>query len=362
MKAQVKTKRVLVAPLNWGLGHATRCIPIIKTLLAHNFEVILASDGYALDLLRKEFSDLRAIALPSYDITYPTENMFYNILAQSKNIFKAIKKERRFLENIVNQYDINIVISDNRYGVLSKRCYNIFITHQLNIQTGFIISDYIAKQINHHFIKKYDEVWIPDLEASPSLAGKLSHSNDKLPLCKYLGILSRFERTCEVSSSSDAAPILVVLSGPEPQRTYFEALLLAQIATISTQFILVRGVIHQAQLAHQCANLTVYNYLTSNALFELFEQSSLVVSRSGYTTLMDLALTGKKALLIPTPGQTEQIYLAKHLASLGFCAYQSQSDLRLAEGISKALQCKGIDLTVKNNLNEVVKNLYLQID
>ncbi len=347
-------KKILITPLYWGLGHATRCIPIIRCLQAQHFEVFIASDSGALQLLQQEFPTLTTFELPAYDIRYPSENMFWNILAQSKKIFNQIKKEKKKIQNIVNEYNIDIIISDNRFGCFSAQTKNIFITHQINIQTGFAWSNFIARKINHFYLKKFDEIWIPDVENEPSLAGVLSHGNtDNLPSIRYLGVLSRLNKIAFTKKHD----VLVILSGPEPQRSIFEEKILAQAEKTNHKFLIIRGVVNENKKPKLIKNIEIYDYATSEMLQNFFFSSNIIISRSGYTTLMDLALTGKKALLIPTPGQTEQEYLAQSLAEKNIFAFQNQSDLNIEKGIAEALKMKPWEAAFESNLEKIMKNL-----
>lgn len=352
--------RVLVAVLHWGLGHATRCIPLIKALEQEGAEVFIASDGDALHLLREEFPSLQYFELPSYDIRYPSKNMFWNILVQSKNIFNTVKKEKNKTKNIVLQYNIDLIISDNRFGCLAAKCKNVFVTHQLFIQTGFLVTNILAKWVNHYFIRKFDEVWIPDVATEPSLAGKLSHGRlDNLPTCRYLGVLSRFNLAQERLVAESQQLIAIILSGPEPQRSILEDKILAQIKDLPYQFVFFRGSrLPRPSLFAQIQNIqAIFDIADAATMQPYLEKSALVISRSGYTTIMDLALLGKKALLIPTPGQTEQEYLATTLSEKNVFTTQSQDKLNIEEGIENAFLKNKWQSNFKDDLNPIIKKV-----
>jgi uncharacterized protein (TIGR00661 family) len=325
-------KRYLICPLHWGLGHATRCIPIVRSLLADGHIVYIASDGGALLLLQKEFPTLRMFELPSYNIEYRYESMLWNMALQSGRFYKAMSAEHSMIQNIVNQCNIDIIISDNRYGCWAKntsekRIENIFITHQINIQTGFSMFDTLARWVNHSLIRRFDKVWIPDFEQeTESLAGSLSHGHaQSLPPIEYMGALSRFEpKTLPIEYD-----IAVILSGPEPQRTFLEQELIPKLIKKRLKSILIQGILNESQPIQVAPNLKIMPYLTADALNDLICSSQLIVCRSGYTTIMDLAALQKKALMIPTPGQTEQEYLAYRLASQGRCWTQKQAEIEL---------------------------------
>ena len=303
-------KRILVAPLPWGLGHATRCIPIINALISHGFEPVIASDGGALELLKKEFPKLSAFELPSYNISYSKkENAFkLKFLKASPHILKTIKRERKYVEELVKTQNIDGIISDNRFGVRHNNIPSVYITHQLNVLSGK--TTWFSSRWHQKIVKKFDQCWVPDFEHEPNLSGQLGHLKQKPEYVKYIGPLSRFKK----QDSEKTIDILIILSGPEPQRSQLEKKLLITLKNKKGKIIFVRGIIENKQKITKIENIELYNYMTSNELEMTINSSNLIVSRSGYTTVMDLAKLEKKAIFIPTPGQFEQIYLAKILA------------------------------------------------
>jgi uncharacterized protein (TIGR00661 family) len=319
--------RILVAPLNWGLGHATRCIPIINKLIHEGFEPVIASDGVALKILQKEFPNLIFEELPSYNITYSKTSYFFKfkILSSAPKVLKTVKEEFKKTKKIVKQHDISVIISDNRLGVHHPKIKSIFITHQVNILSG--LTTFISSKIHAEFIKKFDECWIPDFEGIQNLGGKLSHDFKISTKTKYIGPLSRFTKTL-VEPNYD---FLLLLSGPEPQRTLLETKLLNEFKDFEGNVIMVRGVFENEQKQSRFGKILVYNFMTSSQLEETINESKIIVSRSGYTTVMDLAKLGKKAFFIPTPGQTEQEYLAKKFDLEGIAPSCKQSDFKISE-------------------------------
>jgi UDP:flavonoid glycosyltransferase YjiC (YdhE family) len=325
-------KKILVAPLNWGLGHATRCIPVIKALEANDFEPIIASDGAALSLLKKEFPYLKFYELPSYDIRYARKGFFFKskILLKSFKISQTIAEERKATLEIYAQEGLSGIISDNRLGVNCKFVPSVFMTHQLNVLTGN--TTYFSSKLHQHYIKKFKECWVPDVEGSPNLSGKLGRLKDKHHFnLRYIGPLSRLSQKDLLSIYN----LMVILSGPEPQRTLLEEKLLHELKDYDKKVIFIRGVMEDVQTKETQGNLTIYNFLTGEELENAFNQSETVLSRSGYTTLMDLAKLKKKAFFIPTPGQTEQVYLAKRLQEKGIApsCKQHQFSLKKLEEI-----------------------------
>ncbi len=344
-------KRILVTILNWGLGHVTRCIPIIRELLQQNTEVILASDGRALNLLKEEFPQLICLELPAYNITYRTNNMFWNIGTQLPKIAKAIFQEHQLIEKIVEKHRINAIISDNRYGCYSRKVQSIFLTHQINIKIpNHLIEQQIA-YINKRCIQRFSACWIPDFEDEPNLAGSLSHGFS-LKNVEYIGALSRMQ----YHERPKKYDVIAVLSGPEPQRTYLEQLLLEQMQDLSQQFLLVRGVTETYLEEQLTKNIKVISYLASERLNEAILESEVIISRSGYSTLMDLAYLQKRAILIATPGQTEQEYLAQHFQDQGIFYSQSQSNLNLKMALKEVESYKGFGAEdfPKGRLGEVI--------
>lgn len=358
-----KKQRILVAALNWGLGHASRCIPIIRYLLARNIEVILASDGEALQLLRAEFPNCSALTLPSYNISYKTQNMVRNIAPQVPHLLRIINLERKALKNIIKKHQIDAVISDNRYGLYTTDIQCVFITHQLRIPMPYAWLESLFAQLNNRYIKKFSLCWVPDFQQEPSLAGRLSHKT-KLSNLKYIGPLSRMQ-TLDKPKKYD---LLIILSGPEPQRSFFEKLILKQLQELDLEYvILVRGKTLKDSVLPSSLNSTrleVHDYLTSYLLNEKIAESHIILSRSGYSSLMDYVSIGKvKTILVPTPGQTEQVYLAERFAEQGYCVYQEQKNFDLKLALAKTQNIRGFPnpMQKKNLLERAVDDLLSSI-
>jgi len=339
-------KRVLVAPLNWGLGHAARCIPLVRSLLAAGVEPVLASDGESLALLRAEFPDLPAFALPGYGIRYSSANMVWNVGKRLPRVVWAIGTEQQMVERLVRELNIDGVISDNRYGCFSRQCPSALITHQLHPRIPGRASAWAGSWMLREALSRFDAVWVPDAPGEPNLSGVLSHGAQVHPHTQYIGILSRME----VHAMEEEYDVAIVLSGPEPQRTWLEERLLEQALALPHHSILVQGKTQQKQQHYFAAeHVEVVSYLTSGRLNELLLASRCVVCRAGYSSIMDLAVLGKKALLIPTPGQTEQEYLAEWLGQKGYVAPQTQASLDLGAGLTALQHTTGIPSGVMNH-------------
>tara|TARA_R100000750_G_scaffold62660_1_gene57175 strand:- start:65354 stop:66421 length:1068 start_codon:yes stop_codon:yes gene_type:complete len=345
----------LVCPLDWGLGHAARCVPIINALMDLGHDVIIAADNAPFNLLKTTFPQLQFVQLPGYIIRYTTNGrMSLKMLQQLPGLLRSIKKEHRLLQNIINEYKIDLVISDNRYGCWSQEVPSIFITHQLFIQAPY--GKKWLNKINHHFIQKFNECWVPDIETENNLSGNLSHTKklNKIPTF-FIEPLSRFSD--KELSSEQKYDAFVVISGPEPQRTVFESLVAKQAEKTALKLVLVRGLPSENIIPEylHSENIEVHNHLPTELFLEKIGQSKLVVSRAGYSTIMDLAVLGKKAVLVPTPGQTEQEYLARYHFEKQHYYTQTQQEFGLEEAIKNSNSFKGIQFK-----NQVDLGLFLE--
>ena len=373
-------KKIIVAPLNWGLGHAARCIPIINALLENGYEVIIASDGGALTLLQKEFPALESLELPAYNIHYAGKNLALSVALQSFKILFAVVREYFFLKkflkntsrknnsgknNLNNKFlnaekknlenvesssiidhrsssNIYAIISDNRLGFFNCVAEkNIFITHQYNIKTPYRSLDIFINIFNRFFINRFDACWIPDVEGVPNLAGSLSHGAlIKKNTTHYIGTLTRMKNF----NAPKIYAVTAVLSGPEPQRTELEKIMLNafqkySLAHPEKKLCIVRGTGSDVgfPISDVGKSIEVKHLLTTGELNEVLMQSELLIARSGYSTIMDLTALKIPSILIPTPGQTEQEYLADKLLkeNIFYAVAQDAFDLEKDLPLSK---------------------------
>jgi uncharacterized protein (TIGR00661 family) len=342
----MQKKRILIAPLNWGLGHATRCIPIIEALENSGFEPIIASDGVALAILKKEFPHITALELPSYKIIYAQNgaNFKWKLFQQIPNMFRAVRSEQKMIEKWIIDHKIDGIISDNRLGIHSKKVPSVFITHQLNVLTGN--TSWLTTKIHHLFINKFDICWVPDTADKPNLSGKLGHLEQTNLNIKYIGPLSRLHK----KAVEEVYDLMVILSGPEPQRTMLEDKLKIELKHYEGNILFVRGVIEEEQKINKRLQFTCYNFMNTEELELAFNQSKMILCRSGYTTIMDLAQLGKKAFFIPTPGQYEQEYLAKKLKKKGLVPSSKQADFKASHLLQVDLY-KGLKNVAKEDVS-----------
>lgn len=332
--------KILITALNWGLGHATRCIPLIRALEQQGYEVVLASDGVAMYLLRAEFPHLPVLELPSYRIQYESHNMVRNIARQLPRILWAIRAEHRVTARLVREYGITHVISDNRYGCRNAATHNILLTHQLHLKVNNGLLQWCANTLLEWVIRRFDAIWVPDAPAPRDLAGTLAHPPLEHPPVRYIGLLSRMKP----GAADLDYDVAIVLSGPEPQRTILEQRLTEQAIALSYKFIIVQGNPRQKYHHFVSDNVELVSFLTSEELNEVLLRSRVIVCRSGYSSLMDLAVLGKKAVLIPTPGQTEQEYLAQKLSEQGCFLVQHQDSIDLELALKAVENTTGLRL------------------
>ncbi len=341
--------RILVAPMDWGLGHASRCLPLIRELIDQGAEVILASAGSSQSLLQKTFPALPAENLPAYAIRYPSRNMLWNMALQSPRLAQVVWAERKRVGELAKRYVLDAIISDNRFGCYSQQTYNVFITHQLAIRTPklwnlFPPTGFINK-VNRRFIHAFDECWIPDIPGPNKLSGELSAASLNIPI-HHIGWTSEMKRLDLPTRYACAA----ILSGPEPQRTYLEKILREQLMALQRPCVLIQGKIGEQNRRETQGELTIIPYLLGKSLNETLAAGDLIIARSGYSTLMDLAVLRKKALLIPTPGQTEQIYLAERLQAKGYACYQDQNQVNVKAALEKLGEIRPFDRSIERKL------------
>jgi UDP-N-acetylglucosamine transferase subunit ALG13 len=325
--------KIIVAPLDWGLGHATRCVPIIAALIAKGYEPIIAGSTETIALLLQEFEHLSTVLLPSYNIAYKKvfgSHRLY-LLWQVMRLKKIIKQEQEIIENYCTQNHITQVISDNRYGIYLKKGNNIFLTHQLQIATGFgAFADSILQKIHYRFLKPFSHIWVPDHESAlQSLSGVLSHTKaPKIPV-HFIGPLSRLQPQKTAEKKHHFA---FIASGPEPYKSMFiqKAIALANVYAYPT-LIIGGNVLHTNAPINLPSHITYIAHATASQMQQVINKSQYLISRSGYSSIMDAAATNATCIMLPTPGQTEQIYLANYLGKQKFIMALKELDMPLAE-------------------------------
>jgi uncharacterized protein (TIGR00661 family) len=311
-------------------------VPVVNALLENNFTPIIASDGIALDFLKQEFPNLEHLILPTYNISYH-RNLKLGLFLQLPRILKAVRKEKKVIDNfITTNKDVVGVISDNRFGVRSKLVPSVYITHQVNVLSGS--TTFLTSYFHQRIIKKFNECWIPDNQNS-QFSGKLSSTKRNLKT-KFIGVLSRFKKDV----LEEKIDILVILSGPEPNRTFLENKLISEFKNEPGNIVFVLGKVESEQKEWTSENIVFYNYLLSDELQKTINSSKIIVCRSGYSSIMDLAVLKKKVFLIPTENQYEQQYLAGFLEENKFAPFSKTADFS-KEKLSKIEKYKGLEVT-----------------
>ncbi len=333
-------KRILVAPLNWGLGHVTRCMPIIDECIRQGAEVWLASDGRAYHLLKKEYPQLPLLQLPAYNIRYGNSSMVVNMALQMPKILWVMRQEQQVLQKYIKKHQIDAVISDNRFGCFSASVPCVFLSHQIHLKIPALMGlGTFAKWNNRRLIQRYYECWVPDFEDEPNLSGSLSHGK-KLANMRFIGPLSRMKP----SPANKKYDVIAVLSGPEPQRSYFEDIILKQAQQLPHSFLVVKGKT-DSETQTKNNNIEIVSYMIGHELNKAILSSDIILCRSGYSTLMDLAILGKKnVILVPTPGQTEQEYLAKTFSDKKIFLVENQNTLNLERALWKVKAYSGLEI------------------
>ena len=346
-------QRVWVGALDWGLGHATRCMPIIDYLLSRDIEVSLGGAGESLQLLRDAYPKLAMLALPAYKVAYSEHGkQIQKIGTQVPRLLRVIRREKQALARWVQDHAIDGIISDNRYGCRHPKVDSVCICHQLSPRLPRHLGLFQSSlaQVHQHFLAKFDHIWIPDFLGEASLSGTLSlpvRSMDKLT---HLGPLSRFYSFTPLQNEyshkalrGKKPEVLAVLSGPEPQRSMLERVLIQQLQSLPGSHWIVRG--KWGDLSIQThGNSTLIPHMGTEDLYLALTQARWVLARSGYSSLMDFAaLALPRVLLIPTPGQTEQEYLAHIIHQKGIARVASQAELDLSQILTESELLKGFE-------------------
>lgn len=319
-------KRVLICPLGWGLGHASRDIPIIEHFLNRGSEVLVAGDKQQVSLLTQRFSGIKTILFPSFKVKFSRGRSQLWPLARIAFLMPLfIIKEHFLLKRLVKEHHIDLVISDNRYGLWNRRIKTIFITHQLKIffpqPFGFL--EPIGELFVIFFVKKFDECWVPDFSGKESLAGNLSHPLKTGRNVYYIGILSRFSNY-KVSQADVAYDLVGIASGPSPQREMFIDEIAKLSRTHSLKTLIIKGEPEVGTAIYEIDGIEFVGHLEDFRFASIVKYSKRVICRAGYSSIMDMIALGISPIIVPTPGQTEQEYLVKYLSEKGIFKFVDQ--------------------------------------
>lgn len=334
--------KVLVAPLDWGLGHATRCVPVIREFLRQGAQVELAVVKSNAGLLRRIFPEIRQHLAPSYNIIYPKHgyNMGLWLLKNGVHLNRVIRYEHEYAQRMVDRFGFDVLFSDNRFGFYCRSAKSIYMTHQRRIAFPPVLSAFESTGIFWHgaVMRHFDEVWVPDLPDAPGFAGRMSHVKFAPRPIKFVGALSRFSESAMQAGSFDASggaasnaqkkyKFVAVVSGVEPARSRFESLLKKSFAQIEGRHALIMGHPSLGVKHWTEGNVDCFTHLEDQAFAETVRSAEWVISRGGYTTIMDMAVLGAKCVFVPTPGQYEQVVLARELSASGAALSLDESKL-----------------------------------
>ncbi len=351
----MKKGKIIFGILNWGLGHATRCVPLIKAAEQAGFDPVLASDGAALDFLKTQFPHCKTEELPAYDIHYQSSGkLLWTMLGQMPKVLSVSRKEQKKLADLVEKHSPVGVVSDNRPGFYNPKVPSVYMTHQLKIMLPAM--RHFFSKAHHRYINWFDECWVPDFENEPFLTGEMGHDlKPEIPL-KFIGPMSRFSRPIDFSKKKKYRAC-ALLSGPEPQRTFLEEKLLSEMGKMEGHFMIIRGLKNPEEEVEKNSNVDIKNFAESDEILEIFSQSEIIISRSGYSSIMDYFFLKNKALLIPTLGQPEQEYLARWCLKNGWFGYAAQEFLDLEKDLAEAGRHGGFQ-SVENEKGERLENLF----
>jgi UDP-N-acetylglucosamine transferase subunit ALG13 len=333
--ALIGSKRILIAPLDWGLGHTSRCLPLIRYLQALGHKVIVAGNDSQRRFMKKACPGVDTLPLDGYDIRYSkgSAGFMFSMFRQLPGVLASVRNEHGWLTEQAAKHGFDGIISDNRYGLFHKRIPSVIMTHQVAVSTGLgRVADEIVRRLHSKYLQRFDNCWIVDAAGERNLGGKLSHPKLIPANAAYMGLLSQFD----VSNNRDGDHLLVLLSGPEPQRTILAQKLWLQLQAYKGKVVFVEGSDKVKQPLLIPTHIEWHGRLATNELQPLIQNARMVICRSGYSTLMDLTAMGKKAIVIPTPGQTEQKYLAKHLHREGVFFAASQRRFILQQALDSA--------------------------
>jgi len=354
--------KVIYAVCSWGLGHATRSLPVIRKLIKEGEDLTIISNGRSLDLLKNELKDSVSeyISIQDYPMLLSENSrqfMAKSVIYWPKFIHR-MRKGLSTLTKILEKRKCDLIITDARYDMYSRKIPTYFISHQMRILNPLRIKIFErgSEIFNSYFFKRYKGVIVPDYEEN-NLSGELSHNLNKIDEKKlhYIGVLSDFEKK-ELKKDID---YFISISGPEPQRTIFEKKLLNQIDNLNGKIIVTLG---KSEKLNEfiSKDYESYTFLDKNKREELLNRSKLVISRSGYSTILDLSVIGSKALMVPTPGQIEQEYLAKYLNKKDYFYCVNQDKINLKENVEIAKEKKGIkrEIDVKKSVEKFLNIIY----
>ena len=328
-----KSYNILICPLEWGLGHAARMIPLARKLREMNNNIFIGSGEKHLSLFRNELPGLSYIQFPGFKPGYSRFlPQYLALLLKTPLLLYHIILEHFRLKRIIRKHAIDIVISDNRFGLWNRKVKTVYVTHMplIPLPKPLRFLEFFGILLHRAVIKKYSLCFIPDLPGELNVSGRLSHGIKLPDNVRYIGILSRF---ISMGPYLQENPVkfqhnTVILSGPEPQREIFKQKLVTLLKDKEPMTVMLEGRPDKMREIVRSGNIINYNHLPASEMKEMITGSKSIITRSGYTTIMELVSLNCSALLIPTPGQTEQEYLAEYLSEKEWFSTISQSEIK----------------------------------
>ena len=363
---------ILICPLEWGLGHAARMIPVAREFLTLGHNVIIGSGETHAALFKSEVPGLSYIDFPGFRPEYSAVlPQYLSVLMKVPTLLYHIIRENRRLKTLIKEHQIDIVISDNRFGLWNRQITCVYVTHMpiIPFPRAFRSFEFIGKAFHRYIINKYTICLIPDLPGVKNFSGRLTHGFPLPSNACFTGILSRFagEEHKPVTAKDISRHNTIILSGPEPQRGIFRKKLIELFRDIETPTIIFEGKPGKQNEVEKTGNISFVNHLPGDQMKELILTSDLILTRSGYTTIMELASLNRRAIIIPTPGQTEQEYLAEYLSAKGWFSTVSQAAMDNHITTWKGECDKNIDiasesrLLFRGSIDEILKKCHEKI-
>jgi uncharacterized protein (TIGR00661 family) len=349
--ASEKTKQILIVPLDWGLGHTSRCIPIILYLQGLGHHVVVAGNNWQQDFIKKSCPGVETIDLEGYEVSYSRKGtgFMFSMFRQMPKLLAAVRKEHDWLIEQSAKMQFDGIISDNRYGLFHKKIPSVIMTHQLAVRTGMgKVANDMLRRLHNKFLQRFTKCWVVDVKEKECLGGKLSHPKVLPDNATYIGLLSQLE----VKPSTEGEHLLVLLSGPEPQRSILSEILWKHLVGYKGKVVFVEGSNNATQRNLIPSHVSYYRQITKTELQPLLENANMVICRSGYSTLMDLMALGKKAIVIPTPGQTEQVYLGRYLHEQGVFYSTPQKNFKLQRSLDAAKEFPFKQLSLQRSFDQ----------
>jgi len=326
---------VLVSPLDWGLGHSARLVPVILACLERNWTVVIAANGKSLDFLRNRFPDLPWVVLPFKRISYSRrDNFFSKLIPQLPGFIKAVKNNQHQLRGLIDKYDIDAIIGDHRYGLGNQKVPSVFISNQLWLLTPkqWSFTEKWIYKIHKRVLRKYTYLWLADFPGDKNFTGKQTHTPDQPASSRFIGPISRFIGKTDILQPESKEPdILIILSGPEPQRSILETKIARLLLNRKEKVMIIRGIPppvgDPVGGLYREENISWLDHGDDPTLAGFIKSAGKIICRPGLSMLSDLVALGRTALLVPTPGQTEQNYMAGRLKKKSYFAVVEQVEL-----------------------------------